>query len=705
MSVSIDPKSVLLVYLSEPEDKMSLKSKYGSFKTLKVSQIGCGRETVLSLILEHSQKLMAKLNRSFLDVVFIEPTYSYSPNYIKTICSNLQQTQFMAMGGFATKGKMGLYYDIGLPHTFFAENISMDIPIPALCAFRHYTGVNSKFQTYDNWNTAKYLDLELAFFAKEQEEGFLLIKSDSVVENQMLLNGANDTIHKAAIYNELFIKNTFDVKSIHHGSNGNVSSIYPSLAGSLNIIEALDRDIKNSLNKLEYVDSKIGNYDALKYNVQEYEKSKVSLKSLKGLFLPKMDDPVVFSLASIPEREGFLENTINSIYRQCDSIHVYLNGYVEVPSFLNEPKITVYRSQDHGDLSANGKVWFLNQKLERGYVFLIDDDIIYPKNYVQLMVETLQKYKHQFAVCVHGSIFSDHLKWYYQRSSMFPFKRALLHDCVVNLPGSGTFAFHTDTLKLSYDDFQPFTMVDLILGILCRDQQVPIVSVARGHDWLAVQKDISGKDLWSSFKSVVTLHTPTAIANGPWDFNSTKSYVLPHMEVIFGVLDTATIDELKLDKQFLHSAYRETIPELWSFAGRLQRATENNFQKFLFAVFNDQLDKCFDGLVYDDATNSVKAHGVRLQALNQRISYLLAETPETESNDMKMAELIHSVMQPSSSDLQTPNQDVLDAGELIKKLQSNIRRSSAKLLQIEKTHQHFMEKKKKLSNMKTSNDW
>jgi len=299
------------------------------------------------------------------------------------------------------------------------------------------------------------------------------------------------------------------------------------------------------------------------------------------------------------------------------------------------------------------------------------------------MVTVLEKYQRRFAGCIHGSIFSDNLRWYYQRSSMFPFKRALLHDCLVNLPGSGTFAFHTDTLKLDYDDFQPFTMVDLILGILCKNQKVPIVSIARQADWLKVQKDFSGRDLWSSFKSVMTLHTPTALANGPWDFHSTKSYVLPVMEDIFDMLDMHKIEEMRLDQHFLKSAYNETIPELWSFASRLQTATEKNYQNYLYGIFNDEVDKCLDGLFYESETKQALSRTKQLHALDQRISYMLVDSTDHEGGE-----------EAFKSRSMIP--------KLLHKLQYNIRTSSGKLSQIETTDKEFMANKQKLSKLKNS---
>ncbi len=667
--------NILFVFLSEEKSdhQNNLSKKYHHLRLCDLKQ---DRQTYLSHILKHSQSLIEKHQFKYLDVIFTGSQPLIKATDIDHIQSHLKQSPFVCRAGYCVTGKMGIYYNAGdlITLSKVARKCSMNVSIPVAssCAIRVFKGSSSKFGVYDKWNSPRYLDLELALYAKERGDYFKLIEGTQSCGDLYPAQIIEDKIHKAAIYNELFIKNCFNINDVR--------SAVDELAGNNQFVHANETlnshlsEIKRSNRKLNYITSKIGNYDALSYDIQENRKATRRSYGLLSLFKPKPNEPVTFSLASIPERATSLKLTIKSIYDQCDQIYVYLNGYDEVPGFLSQSKIKVFRSQDHGDLSANGKVWFLKEENVRGYVFLIDDDIIYPKNYVRRMIETLHKYKHKFAVCVHGSIFSDQLRWYYQRSAMFPFRRALIHDAIVNLPGSGTFAFHADTLEVSYDDFAPFTMVDLILGILCKNQSVPIVSVARHREWLRAQKDTSGRDLWSAFKSVITLHTPTALANGPWNFRSTKAYVLPKFEDVFGTLTSQVIEENKLDKQFLHSAYQETIPELWSFAGRMQLATEKNFQEFLFRVSNDDLDSITDARIYDQSMDKMKSYVARFRTINQKLGRLISEC-ELESG--KQGKNL----------------------KLLSKIQLNLKYTKAQLAVMDKANKRFLDKKQELSKL------
>jgi len=56
-------------------------------------------------------------------------------------------------------------------------------------------------------------------------------------------------------------------------------------------------------------------------------------------------------MATMPSRVNSLFETVKSLLPQVTELHVYLNEFDNVPAFLSNPKIKVYRSQDEvGDL-------------------------------------------------------------------------------------------------------------------------------------------------------------------------------------------------------------------------------------------------------------------------------------------------------------------------------------------------------------------
>ena len=204
---------------------------------------------------------------------------------------------------------------------------------------------------------------------------------------------------------------------------------------------------------------------------------------------------IVASMASIPSRSKNLPAVVYSILPQVDKLHVFLNGYGDVPPILNNPKIVVARSQDHGDLSDAGK-FFWCEEIE-GYHFTIDDDIIYPRDYVQTMIIKLNKYNNRAIVCVHGTLFQSPLpkSWVRSRGG-FHFMKSLEKDRRVNVPGTATVAYHSSAIELTMKCFPPKNIADLFLAIAAKEQIVPIYAIAREAKWLNEIQDSSNNSIY-----------------------------------------------------------------------------------------------------------------------------------------------------------------------------------------------------------------
>ena len=97
-------------------------------------------------------------------------------------------------------------------------------------------------------------------------------------------------------------------------------------------------------------------------------------------------EKITFNMATMPERIRALEEVIPTIIHQCDELNIYLNLFETVPGFLKHPKIKIYRSQDClGDLGDVGKFYKCDEWTE-GYIFTVDDKLLYPKTYVKDMI-------------------------------------------------------------------------------------------------------------------------------------------------------------------------------------------------------------------------------------------------------------------------------------------------------------------------------
>jgi hypothetical protein len=251
------------------------------------------------------------------------------------------------------------------------------------------------------------------------------------------------------------------------------------------------------------------------------------------------------SMASMPSREGMLRQTVESILRQVDVLNVYLNGYQQTPTFLLDAKIRVVHSREYGDLRDNGKFFFLDSVLS-GYHFTIDDDIVYPPDYVQKCILKIEQYDRRAIVGCHGVILASPVDHFMKGREVLHFKRALARDRLVNLLGTGTTAYHVDALELSSDDFDAPGMADLWLAAAAKRQRVPMIAIERPERWLEPLDEADASSLYCAAMQDCRLQTEVAQREEPWRLNEVYlSY--PLLQELLGRFSPEEIKSSALD--------------------------------------------------------------------------------------------------------------------------------------------------------------
>ena len=196
-------------------------------------------------------------------------------------------------------------------------------------------------------------------------------------------------------------------------------------------------------------------------------------------------DKITATMATFPGREASLEETIASIIHQVDELHIYMNDIDTFPLFSGNAKIKIYFSKNHmGDLGDAGK--FYNCHEIKGYHFTIDDDIIYPPNYVSTMIAAIEKHQRKAIISCHGRLFEKlPVHSYYKGHSMaYSCLRAVPSDVFGHVIGTGVLAYHTDTIQLSLEVFEYTNMADIWFSKYCNEHQVPRLILAHQAKWI-----------------------------------------------------------------------------------------------------------------------------------------------------------------------------------------------------------------------------
>lgn len=193
-------------------------------------------------------------------------------------------------------------------------------------------------------------------------------------------------------------------------------------------------------------------------------------------------DEVMVGVASIPEREVSLRQTIASLAPQADRIAVSLNDYPKIPGWLAKfPNVEpTLRPTNHGDAEKFAMVdgW-------DGIVATCDDDLLYPTDYVDALRAGLDRYSGR-AVSFHGGVT---LGWNGAAVAASHKRFRCLDeqpddDPAVNVVGTGVLAYHTSQVPVWADAFPLANMADVQFACHARTLGLQLACLAHRRRWL-----------------------------------------------------------------------------------------------------------------------------------------------------------------------------------------------------------------------------
>lgn len=195
--------------------------------------------------------------------------------------------------------------------------------------------------------------------------------------------------------------------------------------------------------------------------------------------------PVICGVATLLERRDALRETVESILPQVDKLIVYQNGYNEIFDFLISPKIEVISSLDTGiDMGDAGKFYKVGEYPDAFY-FSIDDDLIYPRDYVDHLLDVLIQHNKKVIVCAHGRVMQRSAKSYYKdKLKVFHFQESVELTSPCHFGGTGVMAFCTSLVKVTFQDFKFPNMADVWMGLHARANGIPILVACHHAGWI-----------------------------------------------------------------------------------------------------------------------------------------------------------------------------------------------------------------------------
>jgi len=191
-----------------------------------------------------------------------------------------------------------------------------------------------------------------------------------------------------------------------------------------------------------------------------------------------MREKIIVNVASY-RRIDSLEKTLESIINQCDEINVILNDFEGgLPPILYNDKVNIFFT----DNSLGDAFKFLRLSSSEGFFLTIDDDLIYPPNYVDYLVQRCKDYGNSKVVTLHGRNFSNFpiISYYKSATERYSCLNTVSNDVKVQFGGTGVMCFHSSLMKIPINYFQKPNMADVWVGKYCIENNIDIICLK--HD-------------------------------------------------------------------------------------------------------------------------------------------------------------------------------------------------------------------------------
>lgn len=210
-------------------------------------------------------------------------------------------------------------------------------------------------------------------------------------------------------------------------------------------------------------------------------------------------------MATVPGREVQLRKTIDSIEPYIDHLFLYLNGYSAFPEWIQKhDKITAFLSKvEKSDMGDAGKFFGLNKIREKDfYYFTLDDDMLYPPDYVWKMIEKIERHDRKIVAGCGGYIMKEEVKQFYNdRKLNWHISTPNTQDHPVHILHTALTAWHSSALEFKYEDCEKPNMGDIWLGIAAQKQQVPMMLIERPAGWVKPLPISVAETIYGRFKN------------------------------------------------------------------------------------------------------------------------------------------------------------------------------------------------------------
>ena len=206
---------------------------------------------------------------------------------------------------------------------------------------------------------------------------------------------------------------------------------------------------------------------------------------------------VTVAMTTFPARWEYSIRVIHALANQCDFFKLCLNQFDSIPQVLldmqrlykNVEIILANGKNGIEDLGCLNKMRFL-PKCD-GYYITVDDDIIYPPNYIDKLTEAIDKYDGRAVCSFHGIKYAtiDGVVWPdSEHRTLLLFARKLEEDTRVHTIGMGVGGCVPKRIGMCWNWYSKYPKNqgdDEITAMNCWKTGVPLMCINHPHLWIS----------------------------------------------------------------------------------------------------------------------------------------------------------------------------------------------------------------------------
>ena len=184
---------------------------------------------------------------------------------------------------------------------------------------------------------------------------------------------------------------------------------------------------------------------------------------------------ITANLATIKSRSKTLQKVVDTIKDQVTTVRVYANDYT--PEVQGD-NVEVYTGKDYTD---NSKFFWLPES--EGVYLSCDDDLLYPADYVEKIIEGLKKYPGCW-LTFHGRKMLGLGLDYYRGHTVYRCLGDVDGDYEIDIPGTGVSAFHTRDFRFDMKEWEYFRMSDIMAGQEIAKTGKKVICLSHRAGWI-----------------------------------------------------------------------------------------------------------------------------------------------------------------------------------------------------------------------------